>query len=53
MSNNVDSFQQIKFTEKQVLNLHQKLKRNVAKTTRVDRKAHFNIVKDKRVQPKF
>jgi len=43
----VNSFEQVKFTEKQVLNFNRILQKNVAKTSRVDRKVHLNIVKGK------
>jgi len=43
----IESFQQIKFTDKQALNFNRILQKNVAKTSRVDRKAHLNIVKGK------
>jgi len=43
----VNSFEQVKFTEKQVFEFNRILQKNVAKTSRVDRKAHLNIVKGK------
>lgn len=45
------SFEQVKFTEKQVIEFNQKLRSNVSKTSRADRKAHLNIVKSKGAEP--
>ncbi|MBU2968252.1 NERD domain-containing protein [Pseudoalteromonas sp. C2R02] len=45
------SFEQVKFTEKQVIEFNQKLRSNVSKTSRADRKAHLTIVKNKGAEP--
>ena len=49
----VDKFNEVKFTEKQLVEFNQKLNRKVSETSKVARKAHLELVKRKRVEPKI